>query len=474
MSGANTPRPLRVLAAPRVVIAGGGTGGHLFPGLAVVEELRRRYPDVDVLFVGTERGIESRLLPARGEKLEHLEVTPLKGRTPTQLLASLSRLPPAGLASLKVLRAHRADLVLGVGGYASGPMLAAAVAQGIPAAVMEQNAHLGLTNRIIAPFVGRAYLTFTSTAARFGARARVVGNPVRRAFVDAARLAGSDPAGFEARARTLLVLGGSQGAQALNEAVPAAFAELAELIAARGFRVVHQTGPKMRDAVAARYAELGVPAEVPAFIDDVASAYAGAAVVVCRAGATTLAELQAVGRPSILIPYPHAADDHQRKNAEVLDEDGAARMIVQSQLSAAGLAATLRELLQNNEVRRAMASAARRRGRPEAAAAIVDDLAEWLGWAGSSGGAAAEEPSTEEEPDENDAGAAGAAAAAAGPSVRAARPREATRGHLRGVRPYDPLRAAERGATEPASAGGRHGERRKLVFRTSDPLVVRA
>ncbi len=359
----------------RIIVAGGGTGGHLFPGIAVVEELRRRL-DVDVLFVGTERGLEARLLPDRGEAFEALEVTPLKGRRGGELLRSLGRLPRAMGHALRVVRGHRAELVLGVGGYASGPILAAAAAVGLPTALLEQNAHLGLTNRMLAPVVGRAYLTYEQTAPRFGSRARVLGNPVRSSFAQAARRAAVDPVGFEARAKTLLVMGGSQGAKALNETVPQALGAVDR----RGLKVVHQTGAAMRDAVEARYHELGVEAEVVSFIEDMAAAYAAAAIVIARAGATTLAELQAIGRPSILVPYPFAADDHQRKNAEALARDGAALCIPQDELSVHGLASTLDELLGDPNRRRAMAEAARRRGRPDAAASIVDDLCEWLRW----------------------------------------------------------------------------------------------
>lgn len=360
----------------RIIVAGGGTGGHLFPGIAVVEEMRRRL-DVDVLFVGTERGIEARALPERGEAFEALEVTPLKGRRGGELLKSLGRLPQAMGRAARIVRRHRAELVLGVGGYASGPILAAAAAMGIPTALLEQNAHLGLTNRMLAPVVGRAYLTYDETAPRFGARARVVGNPVRSSFAEAARRAAIDPVGFESRARTILVMGGSQGAKALNETVPQALGAIDR----RGLKVVHQTGAAMRDAVEARYRELGIDAEVVSFIDDMAAAYASAAVVVARAGATTLAELQAIGRPAVLVPYPFAADDHQRKNAEALAREGAALCVPQDELTVHGLAATLDALLGDPNRRRAMAEAARRRGRPDAAASIVDDLCEWLGWA---------------------------------------------------------------------------------------------
>ncbi|MAQ14886.1 MAG: undecaprenyldiphospho-muramoylpentapeptide beta-N-acetylglucosaminyltransferase [Sandaracinus sp.] len=355
----------------KVIIAGGGTGGHLFPGLAVVQELRRRIEDLEVTFVGTERGIEARVLPARGEHLETLEVTPLKGRTSAELWRSMMRLPGAMMQASQIVRG--ADLVIGVGGYASGPVVAAAAMQRIPTAILEQNAHVGLTNRMLAKLVGRAYLSFEETASLFGARARVAGNPVRRPIAQMAKRASADPDGFEARAETILVLGGSQGARALNLTAPEAFAQLA-----RPRKVIHQTGAAMVDEVQARYDALGVDAEAVPFIDDMARAYASAAVVVARAGATTLAELQAIGRPSVLVPYPHAADDHQAVNARSLEEAGAATCILERDLDADALASAVGDLLDAPTDARAMAAAARRRGKPEAAAAIVDDLVDWL------------------------------------------------------------------------------------------------
>lgn len=367
------------MSIERVLIAGGGTGGHLFPGMAVVEELRRRVATsgatLEVTFVGTAKGIEARLLPAAKEKLELLDVTPLKGRTATELAASLMRLPGAYARCVSILRAAKPDVVLGVGGYASGPMLLAARSMGLRVALLEQNAHVGMTNRILAPVVGRAYVTFDETRAIFGDKARVVGNPVRRAFVEAARMALADPSGFEARARKVLVVGGSQGAQHMNEVVPGALA--AAGIA--GLEVVHQTGAAMLDAVRARYAELGVHAEVVPFIDDMARAYASAQLIVARAGATTLAEICAIGRPAVLVPYPHAADDHQTKNAEALERAGAAVMVRDADLDERALGATLRALLTDDARRAAMARSAREHGRPEAAAAIVDDLVGWVG-----------------------------------------------------------------------------------------------
>lgn len=368
----------------RVLVAGGGTGGHLFPGLSVVEELRRRSQSLRAVFVGTERGIEARVLPSLGEQLEVVDVKPLMGRSPAQLARSVLRLPLSGAQAASVVRKHRPQLVLGLGGYAAGPVLAAAAAMRVPTALLEQNAHVGLTNRLLSKFVGRAYLTYEETLPVFGpGRGRVLGNPVRRAFVEAAQLATHDPAGAEARAHRVLVLGGSQGARRLNELVPAALAEAG--LPALGVDVLHQAGHDAVDAVVDRYADVGVQAKVVPFIDDMAKAYASASIIIGRAGATTLAELCAIGRPAILVPYPYAAEDHQAKNAEALARAGAAIAIRENLLEVSGLAAHVRRLLTDHDARRAMAECARRQGRPDAAAAIVDDLLQWLGMPSENG-----------------------------------------------------------------------------------------
>lgn len=362
----------------RLLVAGGGTGGHLFPGIAVVEELRRRFPELDVLFVGTQRGIEARVLPERNERFIALDVRPLMGKSGMELARSVSVLPKSALAALACVRAFQPELALGLGGYAAGPILLAAAAQRVPTALLEQNARVGLTNRVLAKTVGRAYLTFDETLPSFGSqRGRVLGNPVRRAFVQAAHRALHDPIGVEARARTVLVLGGSQGARSLNMHVPPALARAG--VRQLGVRVVHQTGAAMVAEVSERYAALGIEASVVPFIDDVAAAYLDAALVVARAGATTLAELCAVGRASVLVPYPHAAEDHQMTNARALERAGAAIALGEADLSEVALADHVKTLLTHPERRRAMADAARRRGRPDAAAAIVDDLLSFLG-----------------------------------------------------------------------------------------------
>ena len=362
----------------RIMVAGGGTGGHLFPGLAVVEELRRRVPGLEVRFVGTARGIEARILPRRGEALELLEVTPLKGQGVGARFKSFARIPTAMRKASSLMRDFKPDLVLGVGGYASGPVLLSASLAGRPTALLEQNAQVGMTNRILSRFVDRAYISFEQTEEVFGkGKSRLTGNPVRHEFVEHARLALADPEGFESRARTVLVLGGSQGARKLNKDVPRALARAG--LANRNFEVVHQTGESMRDEVEATYRELGIEARVVTFIDEIARAYSNAAMVVARAGATTLAELCAIGRPSILIPFPFAADDHQAKNARALEEQGASICVRESELEVETLGELVGGLLDDPARRQAMASAARDHGRPDAAAAIVDDIMGWLG-----------------------------------------------------------------------------------------------
>lgn len=368
----------------RIMVAGGGTGGHLFPGLAVVEELRRRVPGLEAKFVGTARGIEARILPSRGEAVELLKVTPLKGQGVSERFKSFARIPTAMKEASTLMRNFEPDLVLGVGGYASGPVLLSASLSGRPTALLEQNARVGMTNRILARFVDRAYISFEQTEAVFGkGKSRLTGNPVRHEFIEHSRLALADPEGFESRARTVLVLGGSQGAKKLNDIVPRGLAQAG--MANRNLEVVHQTGESMRDEVEATYRELGIRARVVTFIDEIARAYSNAALVIARAGATTLAELCAVGRPSILIPFPFAADDHQAKNAEALEEQGASICIRESELEVETLGALVGGLLDDPAKRRAMAHAARDHGRPDAAAAIVDDMMGWLGGAEPSG-----------------------------------------------------------------------------------------
>jgi UDP-N-acetylglucosamine--N-acetylmuramyl-(pentapeptide) pyrophosphoryl-undecaprenol N-acetylglucosamine transferase len=360
----------------RVLIAGGGTGGHLYPGIAVAEEVVSR-PGGEVLFVGTARGLEARAVPAAGYPLELLEVSGLKRMGLAGTLRGLGRLPRALGRSFSILRKFRPDVVLGVGGYASGPMVLAAALSGRPTALQEQNSVPGFTNRVLGRFVRRAFIAFPEAADRFPAGKTVpTGNPVRRSFLGATVGRGAAPSANHGGGGRVLVVGGSQGARAVNDLVVAA----AEVWARSGRwpTLVHQTGGTDASRVSAAYAQLGKSAEqhiqVRPFIDDMPAAYAAADVVIARSGAMTLAELAILGKPALLIPLPTAADDHQTKNATAFSDVGAARVLPQAGTTGAELAAAVDELLGDAARRAAMAQAMASRARPSAAKDIVDQL----------------------------------------------------------------------------------------------------
>jgi UDP-N-acetylglucosamine--N-acetylmuramyl-(pentapeptide) pyrophosphoryl-undecaprenol N-acetylglucosamine transferase len=350
----------------RVLIAGGGTGGHLFPGLAVARALRSRVPDARVSFVGTASGIESRVIPPSGFDLDLIRSGGLKGKSPAAVIRGLVLLPLSGIDAWRVITRRRPDVVVGVGGYSSGPVVAIAALRGIATIVLEQNAVPGVTNRLLAPVVRAAAVNFEDSRAYFGAKASVTGNPVREEFfhVDDAAITSSDV--------RVLIFGGSQGAHAINVAVSEAAPRLAGSGNAPAINVVCQTGSRDFDMVREAFQRSGVPGRVERFIDAMDREMRQAGLVVARAGATTLAELTAAGRPAILIPLPTATDDHQRKNAEALESAGAAEVIDQRELSGAVLADRIVALARDRERRKRMSTAARRLAKPDAADRIVD------------------------------------------------------------------------------------------------------
>ncbi len=357
----------------RIVIAGGGTGGHLFPGVAVAEEVVRRDPDAQVAFVGTERGIEARVLPELGWPLELIQVSGLKTLGLRGKLRGLFRIPRALWQARRILKRLRPDVVLGVGGYASGPVVLMARLSRIPTAILEQNSIPGLTNKILGKLVPAVFLSFDE-ARRFFAPKRVhmSGNPIRAPIRAAlAEASGGDGAGKGGSRPRILIVGGSQGAVALNAIVADAMAELK----ARGVEpaIVHQTGERSLNETRARYAEAGIDAECLPFIRDMASAYQGADLVIARAGATTVAELRVVGKPAIFVPFPYAADNHQELNARELADAGAARLFRQAELTPRELADAIAEITGDPAVISDMAAAMKRTGRPDAAA----EIAEW-------------------------------------------------------------------------------------------------
>lgn len=354
----------------RVLFAGGGTGGHLYPGIAVADELRRRDPSAVVSFVGTARGLEARVVPTLGWPLDLIRSVGLKGKSVGALARGLSLLPLSAVDAWRVLSARRPDVAVGVGGYSSGPVLLLAALRGIPTLVMEQNTAPGFTNRQLARFVRAAAVSYEETLRYFPGTGVVTGNPVRKEFLQG--LEGADePRRGDGEVR-VLVVGGSQGARAINDAMVAA----APHLVASGARlaITHQSGERDLARVRQGYAAAGLAATVEPFFHDMNVRMRAADLVVARAGASTLAELTVLGRPSVLVPLPTAADDHQRKNARTLAAAGAADVIEERDLTGDGLAARLLALAADAPARQRMAAAARTLGRPDAAARVADRI----------------------------------------------------------------------------------------------------
>ena len=349
-----------------LLIAGGGTGGHLFPGVAVARELLARVPGAAVTFVGTAAGIEARVIPREGLTLETIRSAGLKGKSPAALLRGLLLLPLSALDAWRVISRRRPSVVIGVGGYSSGPVVALAALRGVPTLLMEQNATPGLTNRLLSRLVKTAAVTYEESLATFGNKAFVAGNPVRPEFFAPVP---TMPAAGRTR---VLVFGGSQGAHAINVAMADAAVALAA--ATPGVDVTHQTGERDLSMVREAYGGAGLAARVEPFLFEMDREMRAADVIVCRAGATTLAELTAAGRAAILIPLPTATDDHQRRNADALVRQGAARVIDQRELTGARLADELLGLARDAGGRERMAAAARGMAKPDAARVIVDKV----------------------------------------------------------------------------------------------------
>ena len=350
----------------RMLVAGGGTGGHVFPGIALAEEVVTRHPANDVVFVGTARGLEATVVPKEGFPIELIDVKGLKGKSVLETLRNLVLLPLAFVQSFRILRRWRPDVVVGVGGYASGPVVLTAWLMRIPTAVQEQNAIPGFTNRVLGRFVQACFTAFPEAARHFPRRkVYQLGNPIRRNLMENFMRP-------EARHATprLLVFGGSQGAHALNMRVIEALPHLADL--RDHLRVTHQTGARDREQVERGYQACGFAPDVREFITDMSGAYAGADLVVCRAGAMALAELMVCKKPSILVPFPKAADNHQFHNAMSLVDAGAAVMIEEHELTGEVLAREIRALLGAPDRRDRMARAAGRLGSPQAAKEIAD------------------------------------------------------------------------------------------------------
>lgn len=351
----------------KLVFAGGGTGGHLFPAIALAEEFRRRDSATGITFVGSRGGIEERVVPRYGWPLKLFNVEGVKRKRGLAAARALAKAAVSTVEALRFLRSLKPDGVIGSGSYSSAPVVAAARLMGIRTAILEQNALPGLTNRTLGRFVDRVYISFEESRRFFpGGRTILSGNPVRRDIIMK----------LEDRSRaerfSILVFGGSQGATAINAAFLDAIEFLTDIWS--GLRVVHQTGQEGFEAAEAAYRRKNLKVEVTRFIEEMGEAYNAADLVVCRAGATSLAEITAAGLPSILIPYPFASDDHQRVNARALEKAGAAVMISQDGLTGAVLAGEIRRLFNDPRAMKSMRDRSKALGRPRAAQEIAENF----------------------------------------------------------------------------------------------------
>lgn len=355
----------------RVLIAAGGTGGHIYPGIAVAREIRRRDPEAKILFVGSERGLETKIVPENGFELSLINSQALKNVGLVGQLKGLAILPKSFLEARRIIRGFRPDAVVGAGGYVTGSVLLMASLMRIPTLVMDSNALPGFTNRQLARFVDRAALTFEEALPYFGKKGVVTGNPVRREFFDIA------PKKTSADSFALLIFGGSQGARGINLAMIEALGYLQEQ--KDRLQITHQTGRFDFDKVKAGYAEHGWDtANITVYISDMVAEFARTDLIVSRAGATTCAEIAAAGKAAIMIPLPTAADDHQRVNAEALQKAGAGIMILQQDLTGEVLAREIEKLIKAPEQIAAMGKAAKDLAKSDAAQATVDLIEELI------------------------------------------------------------------------------------------------
>lgn len=352
----------------KLLIAAGGTGGHIYPGIAVAKEILRRDEASEILFVGTARGLETKIVPENGFQLSLINSAGLKNVGFVGKIKGLSVLPKSFLEARQIIRQFRPHVVVGAGGYVSGPVLLMAAIMGVPTLVMDSNALPGFTNRQLARFVDKAALTFEDALPYFGKKGVVTGNPVRREFFEV-------PSKLRSDLFHVLVFGGSQGARAINNAMAESLPHLSRFEGR--LSITHQTGESDLEKIKTAYAESSFSkSEIRPFISDMFVEFGKADLVICRAGATTCAELSASGKASIMVPLPTAADDHQRKNAEALEKAGASKMILQERLSGESLANEISRLIESPETITEMESAAKGLGREDAAEKTTDLIEE--------------------------------------------------------------------------------------------------
>jgi UDP-N-acetylglucosamine--N-acetylmuramyl-(pentapeptide) pyrophosphoryl-undecaprenol N-acetylglucosamine transferase len=361
----------------RLLIAAGGTGGHVYPGVAIAEEWRRRHPDSEVTFVGTGRGLESKVIPQAGFPLRTIAARGFPRKSPLGMLRAAWALVPSLLQAGRLIRELKPDLVVGTGGYVSGPVVFLARMAGIPAVIQEQNSVPGSTNRWLNLIANQVHISFVESRNYFRRRnnLKVSGNPIRRSLIRQDRDAAYSALNLDPSRRTLFIFGGSRGARSINEAVAGALPLLRGI---PDLQVLWQTGHEDRAAMMERVKGVPFPVRVVAYLDSIEKAYAVADLTICRAGAMTIAEITACGVPTILVPYPHATHDHQTHNARGLVERGAAEMIADRDLTAEELRRRIEALFREEPRRRALGRKARAFAKTDAAHRIVRSIEDLL------------------------------------------------------------------------------------------------
>jgi len=353
-----------------IIIAGGGTGGHLFPGIAIAEAFKEKDPNNNILFVSTGRPVELAILKKSGYSHRRITAEGIKGRGTWNQIISLLKIPKGIIDSFLILKEFQCDLVVGVGSYSSGPVVIAAWLTGIRIALHEQNILPGITNRVLSCFADRIYVSFKNTTGLNQKKLIVTGNPVRKEIRKLSSLSPATEHENEEKSFTVLISGGSQGAHSINIMMTEA---LKHISGKERFFFIHQTGNQDIEAVKSAYTEHGISCVVKPFFDDMARQYQQTDLIICRAGATTAAEITAIGKPAIFIPFPFAADNHQVLNARTLAQEGAAEMILQHELTGEILARRIEYYASNPDSLKIMKEQAEKFGRPDAAEVIVKD-----------------------------------------------------------------------------------------------------
>ncbi len=348
----------------RIIIAGGGTGGHVFPAISIADEISGRNNSDEILFVGTQKGMENELVHKNGYQIQHISSRGFVGRGVFKTFIAFFHALKGLFDSISIIKKYKPDVVLGFGGYVSGPFLLAAFLVRKPTAICEQNTVPGVTNRILGKIVDKIFASYDSSIQYFPSKKfQVTGNPIRNKILQ------TSESTQDSDSLSILIFGGSQGATSLNRAAPEAISKIEH----NNISIIHQTGKKDFDYVKDSYNNSGVDADVRAFIDDMALAYSQSDLVIGRAGAGTIAEITALGKPSILVPFPYAAHNHQLENAKILQEEGAAVLIEDKDATPDKLANTLTNLLDKDKLN-VMSANAKKLGKPEASKVIVDEL----------------------------------------------------------------------------------------------------